>query len=137
MDLSKIVSINGKKGLYKIISHGKNNIIVESLEDRKRFPTFSNDGVSTLENITVYTHDDVTELKKLFQNIFLKQEKEPVCYKDMTDIQLREFFKEILPNYDEEKVFISNIKKVFQWYNILLENDLISIEEENRETDDE
>ena len=141
MDLSKILSISGKNGLFKMISQGKNSFIVESLEDQKRFPAFQSDGVSTLENISIYTKEDSVELKKLFQNIYVKQEKEPLEYKSMTDTQLREYFKEVLPEYDDERVFLSNIKKAYQWYNILLKHDLISLDEteseeisENQET---
>jgi hypothetical protein len=134
MDLSKILSISGKNGLFKLISQGKNNFIVESLEDQKRFPAFQSDGVSNLDNISIYTHDDMLELKKLFQTIYVKQDKQPLEYKTWNDAQMREFFKEMVPNYDEEKVFISNIKKSYQWYNILLKNDLISIEETSEET---
>ena len=133
MDLSKILSISGKNGLFKMISQGKNNFIVESLEDQKRFPAFQSEGVSTLENIAIYTHDDSVELKKLFQNIYVKQEQQPLEYKAMTDTQLRDYFSEILPDYDDERVFLSNIKKVYQWYNILLKNDLISLDEEKDE----
>jgi hypothetical protein len=135
MDLSKILSISGKNGLFKMISQTKNNFIVESLENKKRFPAFQTDGVSTLENITIYTQDDSVELKKLFHSIYLKQEKQPLEYKAMSDARLRDYFKEILPDYDEDKVFLSNIKKVYQWYNILLKNDLISIEEEKTDTE--
>ena len=133
MDLSKILSISGKNGLFKMISQGKNNFIVESLEDHKRFPAFQSDGVSTLENISIYTKEDSVELKKLFQNIYLKQDKLPLEYKAMTDTQLRDYFKEVLPDYDEERVFLSNIKKAYQWYNILLKHDLISIDENTEE----
>jgi len=133
MDLSKILSISGKNGLFKMISQGKNNFIVESLEDHKRFPAFQSDGVSTLENISIYTKEDSVELKKIFQNIYLKQDKLPLEYKAMTDTQLRDYFKEVLPDYDEERVFLSNIKKAYQWYNILLKHDLISIDENTEE----
>jgi len=133
MDLSKIVSISGKNGLFKVISQGKNNFIVESLEDQKRFPAFQSDGVSTLDNISIYTHDDNIELNKLFPIIYQKQEQQPLDYKGWTEAQMRDYFKEILPNYDEDRVFISNIKKVYQWYNILLKNELITIEEVSSE----
>jgi hypothetical protein len=133
MDLSKILSISGKNGLYKMISQGKNNFIVESLEDQKRLPAFQSDGVSTLENISIYTKEDSVALSKLIQIIYLKQDKQPLEYKTMSDTQLREYFKEALPDYDEERVFISNIKKVYQWYNILLNHDLISIDEEEED----
>jgi len=134
MDLSKILSISGKNGLFKLISQGKNNFIVESLEEQKRFSAFQSDGVSTLDNISIYTHDEAIELGKLFQTIYLKQEKLPLDFKIWTDSQMREFFREVLPNYDEERVFLSNIKKVYQWYNILLKHDLITIDETTEET---
>jgi len=130
MDLSKILSISGKNGLFKLISQGKSNFIVESLEDQKRFSAFQSDGISSLDNISIYTYEDPVELGKVFQAIYLKQEKQPLDYKALTEAQLRAYFKEVLPNYDEERVFISNIKKAYQWYNILLRNDLISIDED-------
>ena len=135
MDLSKILTISGKNGLFQLISQGKSNFIVESLEDKKRFPAFQNDGVSTLENISIYTHDDTIELAKVIQAIYQKQEKQPFEYKSWTDEQMRSFFNEVIPNYDESRVFISNIRKVYQWYNILLKNDLISLDETDPETD--
>ena len=129
MDLSNILSISGKNGLFKLISQGKSNFIVESLEDKKRFPAFQNEGISTLDNISIYTNEEPVELAKLFQAIYIKQDKQPLEYKSLTDAQLREYFREVLPNYDEDKVFISNIKKAYYWYNILLKNDLITIDE--------
>jgi len=135
MDLSKILSISGKNGLFLLVSQGKSNFIVESLEDKKRFPAFQSDGISTLENISIYTHDDTMELGKVLQAIYLKQEKQPLEYKSWTDEQLRSFFNEVIPNYDESRVFISNIKKVYQWYNILLKNEMISLDETDTETD--
>jgi len=127
MDLSKILSISGKNGLFKLISQGKNNFIVESLEDKKRFSAFQSEGVSVLDNISIYTYGETIELGNVFQAIYLKHGKQPVEYKKLTDIQLREYFKEVVPEYDETRVFVSNIKKVYQWYNILLENDLVSV----------
>jgi len=133
MDLSKILSISGKNGLFKLISQGKNNFIVESLEDGKRFPAFQSEGVSVLENISIYTYDEPLELGKLFEAIYIKQEKQPLDYKSWTESQMKAYFKEVLPNYDEEKVFISNIKKAYQWYNILVSNDLITIDKPKEE----
>ena len=135
MDLSKILSISGKNGLFQLISQGNSNFIVESLEDKKRFPTFQSDGVSTLENISIYTHDDTMELGKVLQAIYQKQEKQPLEYKSWTDEQMRSFFNEVIPNYDESRVFMSNIKKVYQWYNILLKHEMISLDETDPETD--
>jgi len=112
-----------------MISQGKTNFIVESLEDKKRFPAFQSEGVSALDNISIYTHEDSIELGKLFQTIYQKQEKQPLDYKAWSEKQMREFFLEVIPDYDETRVFISNIKKVFQWYNILLKNEIITIDE--------
>jgi hypothetical protein len=137
MDLSNILSISGKNGLFKLVSHGKNNFIVESFEDQKRFPAFQSDGVSTLDNISVYTHDDMLELKNVFQALYTKQDKQPLEYKAWSEVQMREFFKEVIPNYDEERVFVSNIKKIYQWYNILLKHDLISIDDPAPEAEPE
>jgi len=137
MDLSNILSISGKNGLFKMISQGKNNFIVESLEDKKRFSAFKSDGVSALNDISIYTHDDMLELTKLFQAIYLKLDKQPLEYKSWTDAQMRDFFKEVAPNYDEDRVFMSNIKKSYQWYNILLRNDLLSIDETEADTETE
>jgi hypothetical protein len=135
MDLSKILTISGKNGLFQLVSQGKSNFIVEALEDKKRFPAFQSDGVSTLDNISIYTHDDTMELGKVLQAIYQKQDKQPLDYKPWTDEQMRSFFNEVIPNYDESRVFISNIKKVYQWYNILLKNDLIALDEPDSETD--
>ena len=133
MNLSNILSISGKNGLFKLISQGKNNFIVESFEDKKRFSAFQSDGVSALDNISIYMHDGMMELKNVFQSIYSKQAQQQLEYKEWTELQMRDYFKEIVPDYDEERVFISNIKKIYQWYNILLTNDLISIDEPNAE----
>jgi hypothetical protein len=135
MDLSNILSISGKNGLFKLVLQRKNNYIVESFEDGKRFPTFQSDGVSTLDNISIYTHGEMLELKKVFQEIYTKQDKQPLKYNAWTDAQMRDFFKEIIPDYDKDRVFISNIKKIYKWYNILLKNNLIVLDEVNPETE--
>jgi hypothetical protein len=135
MDLSNILSIRGKNGLFKLITQGKTNFIVESLEDKKRFPAFQSEGISTLNNISIYTNDDSVELGKVFQAIYKKYEAQPLGYDALTNDQLRALFKEVLPNYDEDKVFISNIKTIFQWYNILLKNELILLDDSETEAE--
>ncbi|XOV68324.1 MAG: DUF5606 domain-containing protein [Fluviicola sp.] len=122
MDLSGIISISGRPGLYKVIAQGKNNIIVESLMDKKRFPAYSSDRISALEDISIYTIDDDKPLKEIFADIYEKQEgKEGPSHK--SDIgELTAYFTDILPDYDEERVYASDIKKLFQWYNLLLKS---------------
>lgn len=134
MDLSGIISISGKAGLYKVIAQGKNSIIVESLVEKKRFPAYATDRISALEDISIYTYEGDTPLKEIFADIYKKQDgKEAPSHKE--DVAtLQEYLQEILPDYDEERVYPSDIKKLFQWYNMLLSSgNLIPSEEEETE----
>ncbi len=125
MDLSKILSVTGKSGLFKLISHNKSSFIVESLTDGKRLPVFPNDGVATLDNISIFTEDDDTPLQNVFLSIF-KKENGAVSNVNLSDSKaLKAYFEEILPNYDRERVYVSNMKKVVLWYNQLIEKGLI------------
>ncbi len=122
MDLSGIISISGRPGLFKVIAQGKNSIIVESLVDKKRFPAYSTDRISALEDISIYTHEDDKPLKEIFAEIHAKQgTAEAPSHKEDIAI-LQDFLSDILPNYDEERVYPSDIKKLFQWYNLLLKS---------------
>lgn len=117
MNLEKIVAISGKPGLYEIISQTKGGIIVESLVDKKRLPINAMHNVSVLNDIAIYTHDDEIPLRNIFKTIANKG-SEVISHKESND-KLISFFNEILPNYDEDRVYPSNIKKIVQWYNIL------------------
>ena len=132
MDLSKILSITGKGGLFKFLSKTPNSFIVEGLDDGKRFPAFSSDGVATLDNIAIFTDTDEVPLQTVFQNIYKKEDgKKMEMPKDNNAIKA--YFAEILPEYDRERVYVSNMKKVFTWYNILVAHDLIDLEEPQKE----
>ena len=137
MDLSKIMSISGKNGLFKLISQGKNNFIVESLEDGKRVPAFSHDGIATLDNISIFTEDEDVSLTSVFQSIFKKENGNAVPSNINDNTSLKKYFQEILPNYDKERVYVSNIKKVISWYNILIKHNIIDIEEPQAEAQTE
>ncbi len=137
MDLSKIMSISGKNGLYKLISQGKNNFIVESLEDGKRVPAFSHDGIATLDNISIFTEDEDILLTKVFQLIFQKENGAEITSILSDNTKLKKYFEEVLPNYDKERVYVSNIKKVIVWYNILVKHNLIDLEEETTENQEQ
>ena len=117
MNLEKIVAVSGKPGLYEIISQTKGGIIVQSLIDKKRLPINAMHNVSVLNDIAIYTHDDEIPLRNIFKTIAEKG-IEVINHKESND-KLISFFNEVLPNYDEERVYPSNIKKVVQWYNIL------------------
>ena len=129
MDLSKVLSITGKGGLFLLVSKGNNCFIVESLEDGKRFPAFSHDGVANLENISIFTEDEDVTLQSVLQSIF-KKENGGMCTVKMNDNNaLKAYIAEVLPNYDRERVYVSNIKKVLAWYNILVEHKLVDLDE--------
>lgn len=137
MDLSKIMSISGKNGLFKLITQGKNNFIVESLEDGKKIPAFSHDGIATLDNISIFTEEEDVSLTSVFQNIFKKQNGEAISIPLNNNDALKKYFGEVLPNYDKERVYVSNIKKVLLWYNILNKHQLIDLDDQKAEQSEE
>ena len=119
MILSGIISISGRPGLYKVVAQGKNNIIVESLEDRKRFPAYSTDRISALEDISIYTYDEDQALHEIFDSIFKKEGGKTCISHKESDKDLVDYLLSVLPSYDQERVYPSDIKKIFMWYNLL------------------
>ncbi len=135
MDLQGIISISGRPGLFKIVTQGKSNVIVESLIDKKRLAINATQNVSLLENIAIYTYEEDMPLQNVFNAMFEKTEgKEAISHKE-NDKKLIAFFEEVLPNYDAERVYVSNIKKVIQWFNILVNAGMVfkSVEEKKEE----
>lgn len=132
MDLSKILSVTGKSGLFKLLSHNKTSFIVESLTDGKRFPVFPNDGVATLDNISIFTEDDDVSLQSVLLSIYKKENGVQSAVNVSDNNALKAYFAEILPNYDRERVYVSNMKKVILWYNQLVEKQLIDDKEEEK-----
>jgi hypothetical protein len=130
MNLKGIISISGKPGLFKVIAQGKNNLIVESLIDKKRFPAYAADRVSALEDISIYTYDEDVALKTIYRAIYDKENGGVApSHKDKETV-LRSYLEEVLPNYDQERVYFSDIKKLFQWYNLLHSSGELKLEEE-------
>ena len=133
MDLSGIISIAGKPGLYKVIAQGKNNVIVESLVNGKRIPAYATDKISALEDISIYTLESDVPLADVFASLFKKFEgKEGLSHKDDV-INLQEVLFEVLPDYDEDRVYPSDIKKLFQWYNLLVNAGVLTFEADEKE----
>jgi hypothetical protein len=129
MNLTGIISIAGKPGLFKVVAQGKNNLIVESLEDGKKIPAYTSDRVSALEDISIYTYDEDASLVSIFDAIYTKQNGELApSHKEDKNVLIN-YLLEILPNYDQERVYFSDIKKIFQWYNLLHSSGNISMEE--------
>jgi len=130
MDLSKIVSISGKPGLYKVTGQGKQSVVVESLTDGKRFPAFAHDRMSSLEEISMYTRNGDKPLKEIFRGLNEKLGTDiGFDPKKATNEVLKERFEEIVPDYDTEAVYPSDIKKVFIWYALLIEKGLLDFSE--------
>lgn len=138
MEYNKIIAISGKPGLYEILSQTKNRVIVKSLIDGKRMPITSTQNVSLLENIAIYSYSGEVPLSKILTNIFKKEQgSETISHKE-SDNQLKSFFEEILPDYDNERVYVSNIKKIIQWYNLLVKSkfDFIALEKDTNEEEE-
>lgn len=135
MSLDKILSISGKPGLYKIVTQTRNGFVAESLLDKKRITVNIHSNVSILSEIAMYTLTEEVPLREVFKKVRDKEDGKPttISHKDSKDV-LEEYFFEVLPNYDEDRVYPSDIKKVIQWYNILQANDLLSALDEEEES---
>ena len=130
MDLRTVLSVSGKPGLFKLIAHQKNGVVVESLLDGKRTAISANANVSSLGDIAIYTYEEEVPRRDVFKAMAeVTEGKEALSHKSSKD-QWEEFFGEVLPKFDQERVYASDIKKVVQWFNILVKNDLLSILEE-------
>lgn len=137
--METILSISGKPGLYKLVSRGKMNLIVETIDaTHHRLPVFASDRVTSLGDIAMYTDADDIPLWKVLASVGEKEgsKKAALNYKKCSSKELRDYFAEVLPSYDRDRVHDSDIKKLLQWYNILVENgytdfkELLSAEDE-------
>lgn len=134
MDLSKILSISGKPGLYLLVSQTKTGALVESLLDGKRQPAFSNERISSLEDISIFTLEEDIPLKKVFKLIYSKENGGECISHKSDNNKIVQYMEEILPDFDRDRVYVSDMKKLFSWYNILNAKGLITIEEVKEET---
>ena len=119
MDLKDIISISGKSGLFSVVGKSKNNVIVESIIDKKRFPIFNSNKISALSDISIYTYDEEILLSDIYRKIFESNDGKKTILHTEDISKLRKKLEEFVPNYDKEQVYNSDIKKLFQWYNIL------------------
>ena len=136
MDLTKIVSISGKPGLYVVKSQAVGRLIVESVIDGKCIPAFARDRMSSLEEISIFSMDEDRPLKEVFMMIHDKMgDKVDFDYKKSSPDELREKFALVMPDYDEEAVYPSDMRKVFAWYQMLNDKGLLdfTVEEEKKE----
>ena len=139
--LKRILAISGKPGLYRLVSQGKNMLIVESLANGRRCPAYSHDKVISLGDIAMYTLDEDIPLSDVLTSLKAKADGKPVDLKTFEDdAAIRAYFKEVLPNFDDERVYTNDIKKLYNWYNTLIAagiTDFADKDAETQETGDE
>jgi len=131
--LKGILAIAGQPGLYKVISEGKNNVVIESLLTGKKSTAYADAKMSTLEDIAIYTLQEDIPLKKVFRKIFEKENGGLAINAKSSPEELKKYFAEILPEYDKERVYGSDVKKVISWYNLLNEKGLLILDDETAE----
>ena len=133
-----ILAISGKSGLYKLISRGKNNLIVEALDDtHRRMPAFATDRITSLADIAMFTETDDIPLMDVLENLKTLEEgkKASVDPKKASSKELQDYFTKVLPEWDRDRVQNSHIKKLITWYNILIEAGITDFKEEMQPTD--
>ncbi len=129
--LKRILSIAGRPGLFKLVNQGKNMLIVESLTTGKRTPAYAHDKVVSLGDISIYTNEGDVPLSEVFETIKEKNNGQPVDVKAIgSDADIRNYFAEILPEFDNERVYTNDIKKVFAWYNQLIASGVTEFKDE-------
>ena len=135
--LQTILAISGKPGLYKLVSRAKNSLIVEILDEtHRRIPAFASDRITSLADIAMYTEGDDVPLAKVLENLKKLEEGKPasIDFKKAKGDELRDYFAKVLPDFDRERVHNSDIKKLIQWYNILVNNGITDFENEMQPT---
>jgi len=138
MNLDKILSIGGKPGLYKLLTQTRTGFVAESLLDGKKTTVGIRSNVSILSEIAIYTLDEELPLREVFLKIQVKEKggKTSIPHKS-EKIKLEEYFFEVLPNYDEDRVYASDIKKVIQWYNLLHDKGITNFSEDDEDASSE
>lgn len=137
MDLKEILSVSGKPGLFKTIAQTKTGVIIESLTDGKRLQAFASDKISSLGEISIFTEDEDLPLREVFRLIQEKNGDQPAPDAKTDDNALKAFFESILPDYDRERVYVSHMRKLVQWYNLLIANGITDFTAPAEEAEDD
>lgn len=135
--LKKILSVSGKPGLYQLVSSGKNMLIVESLTDKKKLPIYARDKVVSLGDISIYTEEDEAPLKDVLVSIKNKENGAKVVIAGNKPEDLKKYLEEVLPTFDRERVYPTDIKKLISWYNLLIDANIDFEAEEKAEEGEE
>ena len=132
MDLKDIMAISGKPGLFKFVSQGKNSMIVEDMETHQRTSAFTTAKINALDDIAVYTDKEEVALRDVLRKVFDKEEGKEMPSSKSTPDELKTWFASVLPDYDRERVYVSDIKKIIKWYHLLLKLDMLHFEEKEK-----
>jgi hypothetical protein len=136
--LETILAISGKPGLYRLVNRGNSSLIVETLDaQKKRMPAFGTDKIISLADIAMYTDEEEVPLRQVLKNIYEMEggKATAIDYRKATTAELADFMAKALPNYDRDHVYPSDMKKLVQWYNILIENGITDFEEKEQEAE--
>ena len=133
MSIQKILAISGKPGLYELKVQTRTGFVAESLLDGKRITVSMRSNVSLLSEIAVYTYSEEVRLAEVFKAIATKENDEPTISHKEDDAKLKSYFREILPEFDEDRVYTSDIKKIFNWYNLLQPKGIVTVESLSKE----
>jgi hypothetical protein len=130
----RILTISGKPGLFRLLSQGRNMFIVEAVDaTKKRMPVYNSDKVVMLDDIAIYTDTEEVPLREVFAKIYEKENGVlPLDLKMATPEELVEYFEGVMPDYDRERVYLTHIKKMYSWYNILVANGVVDFKEEEQ-----
>lgn len=137
--LKGILAISGQRGLFKLVSQAKNSIIVESLIDGKRMPAYATSRISALEDISIYTEEEDVKLVDVFTQMYEKENGGQAIDAKSSNNELKDYFESVLPTYDKDRVYVSDIKKVISWYNLLIEKNMFdpnAVEEAEEEKEE-
>ena len=136
--LKEILSVSGKPGLFKLISQGKNMFIAESLIDKKRIPVYMRDKVVSLGDISIYTEDEDIPLSTVLDNIKKKENSQLIEFdKSIKPEELKKYFETVLPDFDKDRVYPSDIKKIMGWYNLLIKEGITDFSQKKQENNAE
>jgi hypothetical protein len=136
MDLSGVLAISGKPGLYKMVAQSKNGLIVEDFDQGKRFPVYSTHQISALEEISIYTYEDDVPLAEVFEKMYEVLNGEKAMSPKSSKNELMAFFEQVLPYYHQEQVYPSDVKKIIQWYNIFHKHDMLKFDDKKEDIND-
>lgn len=134
MKIDDFVAVSGLPGVFRMVANRSNGLIIENLDTgKKKFAASRKHQFTPLASIGIYTDDDTTELKEIFSTMLEQFDKNPPVGPSNSNTELVSYFESILPNFDRDKVFVSDIKKVIKWFTFLKDRDLLSLEEEKTE----